>query len=121
MLFGEHGIEVLTKELFNQLLQAEMTDHLGASPGEQTKKHREYRKGSYKRRVTTRVGSLDLELPRDREGTFKTELIERYQRNEKALVLALMEMVVQSVSTRKIKRGEVSAACASVLPWSYHT
>ena len=104
MLFGERGMEVLTEELFNQLLQAEMTEHLGASPGEQTKKRRGYRNGSYKRRLTTRVGSLDLEVPRDREGTFKTELFERYQRNEKALVLALMEMVVQGVSTRKVKK-----------------
>ncbi len=104
MLFGERGMEVLTEELFNQLLQAEMTEHLGASPGEQTKKRRGYRNGSYKRSLTSRVGTLELEVPRDREGTFKTELFERYQRNEKALVLALMEMVVQGVSTRKVKK-----------------
>ena len=104
MLFGERGAEVLMEEMFNQLLQAEMTDHLGASPGEQTKKRRGYRNGSYKRKLTSRVGTLELEVPRDREGTFKTELFERYQRNEKALVLALMEMVVQGVSTRKVKK-----------------
>ena len=104
MLFGERGAEVLMEALFNQLLQAEMTDHLGASPGEQTKKRRGYRNGSYKRKLTSRVGTLELEVPRDREGTFKTELFERYQRNEKALVLALMEMVVQGVSTRKVKK-----------------
>jgi transposase-like protein len=45
-----------------------------------------------------------LEVPRDREGTYKMEIFERYQRNEKALVLALMEMVVQGVSTRKVKK-----------------
>jgi transposase-like protein len=104
MLFGERGMEVLTEELFNQLLQAEMTQHLGAAPGEQTKNRRGYRNGSYKRKLTTRVGTLELEVPRDRKGTFKTELFERYQRNEKALVLALMEMVVQGVSTRKVKK-----------------
>ena len=104
MLFGERGIEVLTEELFNQLLQAEMTEHLGAAPGEQTKKRRGYRNGSYTRKLTSRVGTLELEVPRDRKGTFKTELFERYQRNEKALVLALMEMVVQGVSTRKVKK-----------------
>ena len=46
MLFGERGLEVLTEALFNQLLQAEMTEHLGAAPGEQTKKRRGYRNGS---------------------------------------------------------------------------
>jgi len=109
MLFGERGMEVLTEALFNQLLQAEMTEHLGAAPGEQTKNRRGYRNGSYKRKLTSRVGTLcagtpAMEVPRDREGTFKTELFERYQRNEKALVLTLMEMVVQGVSTRKVKK-----------------
>ena len=103
MLFGERSMEVLTEELFNQPLQAEMTEHLGAAPDEQTKNRRGYRNGSYNRKLTSRVGTLELEVRRDRD-TFKTELFERYQRNEKALVLALMEMVVQGVSTRKVKK-----------------
>ena len=104
MLFGDRGIEVLVEELMNQLLQAEMTEHLQAEPGEQTDQRRGYRNGSYERRLTTRVGTLELEVPRDREGTFQPSLFKRYQRNEKALVLALMEMVVQGVSTRKVKK-----------------
>ena len=55
--------------------------------GEETKKRRGYRNGSYK----SRVGTHDLEIPHDREDTFKKELFECYQHNEKALVLALME------------------------------
>jgi len=43
-------------------------------------------------------------VPRDRKDTFKTKLFERYQRNDKVLVLALMEMVVQGVSARKVKK-----------------
>ena len=104
MLFGDRGIEVLMEEVMNQLLQAEMTAHLRATPGEQTDRRRGYRNGSYERRLTTRVGTLELEVPRDREGTFQSTLFERYQRNEKALVLAMMEMVVQGVSTRKVKK-----------------
>ena len=42
-------------------------------------------------------------VPQDREGTFSTRLFSRYQRNEKALCLALMEMNVEGVSTRKVK------------------
>jgi putative transposase len=49
------------------------------------------------------VGTRDLLVPQDREGTFSTQLFARYQRNEKALVLALMEMYVEGVSTRKVK------------------
>jgi hypothetical protein len=64
-----------------------------------------------------------MEVPRDREGTFKTELFERYQRNEKALVLALMEMVsvdlmrsTQCVSTRKVKKI-TDELCGQRLSW----
>jgi putative transposase len=53
--------------------------------------------------VRTRIGTLNLLVPQDREGTFSTRLFSRYQRNEKALVLALMEMYVEGVSTRKVK------------------
>jgi len=51
----------------------------------------------------TRVGVLELRVPQDRTGRFSTELFERYQRSEKALVAALAEMYVQGVSTRKVK------------------
>jgi transposase-like protein len=51
----------------------------------------------------TRVGKLELRVPQDRQGRFRTEVFERYQRSEKALVGALAEMYVQGVSTRKVK------------------
>lgn len=60
-----------------------------------------YRNGSYPRQLTTRVGRLTLRVPRTRNGELSTELFQRYQRSEQALVLALMEMVVNRVSTRK--------------------
>jgi len=53
--------------------------------------------------LITRVGKLELRVPQDRQGHFRTELFERYQRSEKALVGALAEMYVQGVSTRKVK------------------
>ncbi len=103
MLRGDRGMAVLLEPILNQILQAEMTDHLGASPEERTDDRQGYRNGSYKRQLTTRVGRLELEVPRDRDGTFQTELFQRYQRSEKALVLALMQMVAQGVSTRRVK------------------
>ncbi len=42
-------------------------------------------------------------MPKDRQGRFRTEVFERYQRSEKALVMAMMEMYLQGVSTRKVK------------------
>ena len=49
------------------------------------------------------MGKLELRVPQDRQGRFRTEVFERYQRSEKALVAALAEMYVQGVSTRKVK------------------
>jgi len=51
----------------------------------------------------TRVGKLELRVPRDRQGRFRREVFERYQRSEKALVSALPEMCIQGVSARKVK------------------
>jgi hypothetical protein len=59
--------------------------------------------GYYGRTLVTRVGKLELRVPQDRAGRFSTELFERYQRSERALVAALAEMYVQGVSTRKVK------------------
>jgi len=104
LLQGDRGMAVLLEPILNQILQAEMTDHLGAEPGQRTDERRGYRNGSYQRQLTTRVGTIKLEVPRDRSGTFQTALFQRYQRSEKALVLALMQMVVQGVSTRRVKK-----------------
>ena len=104
VLLGDKGAEVLLEKVMNEILQAEMTEHLGAGRGEQTDERCGYRNGSYERQLTTRVGSLNLEVPRDREGTFQTDLFERYQRSEKALVTALMQAVLQGVSTRRVKK-----------------
>jgi putative transposase len=80
-----------------------MTEALGAESGERTETRLGYRAGYYHRNLITRVGKLELRVPRDREGRFSTKLFERYSRSEKALVGALAEMYVQGVSTRKVK------------------
>ncbi|MGI6577713.1 MAG: transposase [Eubacteriales bacterium] len=59
--------------------------------------------GFENRQMTTRVGTLTLRVPRHRNGQFSTELFARYQRSEQALVLAMMEMVINGVSTRKVE------------------
>jgi len=93
----------LVRAAMQEILDAEMTDTVGAEPGERTEGRLGYRAGHYPRTLITRVGKLELRVPRDRDGRFSTELFERYQRSEKALVSALAEMYVQGVSTRKVK------------------
>jgi transposase-like protein len=86
-----------------EMLEAEMTDAVGAEKGERTAARLGYRSGYYTRTLVTRVGKLELRVPQDRDGRFSTELFERYQRSEQALVATLAEMYVQGVSTRKVK------------------
>lgn len=104
LLSGERGLAAVLQAVLNRVLEAEMTEHLGAAPHERTSSRRGHRNGYYERDLTLRVGTIELRVPRDREGTFRTELFERYQRSERALVLALLEMVVNGVSSRKVKR-----------------
>jgi putative transposase len=93
----------IVERVLQELLEAEMTEHVGAAPHERTNTRKGHRNGYKPRTLRTRVGTLNLLVPQDREGTFSTRLFGRYQRNEKALVLALMEMYIEGVSTRKVK------------------
>ncbi|MCS4504368.1 IS256 family transposase [wastewater metagenome] len=104
-LLGEDRdlLRALVHETVQQALEAQMQECLKAAPGERTEAREGYRAGYYARTLVTRVGKLELRVPRDRDGQFSTSLFERYQRSEKALVSALMEMYVQGVSTRKVK------------------
>ena len=118
----------LLEDIFNQVLLAQSTEQLGAGPYERTENRTAYRNGTRDRPLTTRVGTLTLEIPRHRNGEFSTELFERYQRSEQALTLAMMEMVVNGVSTRKVasiteelcgktfSKSTVSALCGKLDP-----
>jgi putative transposase len=99
----EDFLRPLIQEVVQQVLEAEMDEALGAEKGERTPNRLGYRSGHYGRTLVTRVGKLELRVPQDRQGRFRTEIFERYQRSEKALVSALTEMYVQGVSTRKVK------------------
>jgi hypothetical protein len=95
------GLREVVRAVMQEILEAEMTDALGAEKGERTAARLGYRSGYYTRTLVTRVGKLELRVPQDRDGRFSTELFERYQRSEQALVATLAEMYVQGVSTRK--------------------
>jgi len=104
MLAGEPDwLRPLVQVAVQEFLEAEMNEALGAGKGQRTAGRLGYRSGYYSRKLITRVGTLELRVPQDRQGHFSTELFERYQRSEKALVTALIEMYVQGVSTRKVK------------------
>jgi putative transposase len=105
-LLGEDRdfLKPLMEAMLQEILEAEMSEAVGAEKGERTEARLGYRSGYYSRFLITRIGRLELRVPQDRQGRFSTELFERYQRSEKALVAALAEMYVQGVSTRKVKQ-----------------
>lgn len=96
-------LRVLVERVIQEVLDAEMTAQLSAAPYERSGERKGYRNGSKPRQLHTRVGTLTLRVPQDRDGTFATQVFARYQRSEKALMLALMEMYVEGFSTRKVR------------------
>jgi putative transposase len=97
------ALRMIMQDLLQEMLEGEMTEALGAAKSERVEARIGYRSGHYNRTLITRVGKLELRVPQDRDGRFSTELFERYQRSEQALVASLAEMYVQGVSTRKVK------------------
>ncbi len=100
----DEAVRKLLESVFNAVLNAEASEQVGADLYERTDDRLTYRNGYRERQYKTRVGTLDLLIPKLRNGTFSTTLFANYERSEKALVLSLMEMVLQGVSTRKVSR-----------------
>jgi transposase-like protein len=101
-LGGEDFLRELVQRTVQQVLEAEMTSFLGAESYQRNDVRRGWRNGFKPRTLKTRVGELELMVPKDRDGQFQTELFERYQRSEKAFVAALLQMYIEGVSTRKV-------------------
>src|SRR5665811_513287 len=95
-------LRVMVENMVQDLLKMEMNQYIGAEWYQRSGKRKGHRNGYKPRTLRTRVGTLNLLVPQDREGNFSTNLFGRYQRSEKALVLSIMEMYVHGVSTRKV-------------------
>ncbi|MBF0192126.1 MAG: transposase [Magnetococcales bacterium] len=126
LLNGQDGLAKLVEAVLNQILEAQVTEALGAERHERTEDRAGYRNGTRMRTLYTRVGPVTLLIPQTRDGNFSTDIFKRYQRSEQAFILALMEMVVHGVSTRKVSaiteelcgasfsKSTVSALCAGL-------
>lgn len=100
----DSGVAKLLESVLNQVLQAQVTEQVEADRYERSEDRQGYRNGTYPHQLHTRVGTITLSVPRIRGGKFTTELFMRYQRSEQALILAMMEMVINGVSTRKVSQ-----------------
>lgn len=98
------ALRQVVQGVVQEILEAEMDETLQAGWHERSPARLGYRSGYYGRKLVTRLGTLELRVPQDREGRFSTEVFERYQRCEKAFFSALCEMYVQGVSTRKVSK-----------------
>src|SRR5579872_7320046 len=108
--FHEH-LRALTRSavrvVIEEVMREELQQFLGAAWGECTPKRKGYRNGSYTRDLATSSGPIeDLEVPRDREGRFHTQVFDRYRRYEPQVAEGITQMFVAGVSTQKV--GEVT-------------
>lgn len=90
--------------VLNSLMEKERDEYINALSHERTDDRRGYRNGYYERELITGTGSLTLKVPRTRDGEFSTSVFQKYERCEQALILSMIEMVVNGVSTRKVTK-----------------
>lgn len=98
----EEAFKLLVKKILNQIMLAESAEQLGAHRHERTDERQDYRNGIRTRKLTTRIGTIELEVPRHRNEPFHTMVFDNYQRSEAALIAAMVKMVINGVSTRKV-------------------
>ena len=99
---GPDAILELFRVMMNEAMKAERSGYLKAQPYERSEERLDYANGFKGRSITTGIGKVDLSIPQTRESGFYPKSLEAGTRSEKALRLALAEMYVQGVSTRKV-------------------
>jgi len=102
---ANHGLDILPELIrivFNTAMQAERDKYLGVAPYQRSPERRGHANGFKSKTMQTRVGDVAFEIPQVREGGFYPSALEKGLRSERALHLALAEMYLQGVSTRKV-------------------
>ncbi|WP_240375700.1 IS256 family transposase [Bacillus piscicola] len=100
----ESPVKAALTILLNSMMEKERDEYINALSHERTEERRGYRNGYYERELISGAGSLRLKVPRTRDGEFSTTVFQRYKRCEQALIVSMMEMVVNGVSTRKVTK-----------------
>lgn len=123
---AEDPLRAMAEMIADFVMEAEVTQKIGAEPHERSEERTGYRNGHRERRWDTRLGTLSLKVPKVREGGYVPSFIEHRKRSEQALISVIQEAVVQGVSTRKIESvlaefgiagvsaGQVSQLCAAL-------
>lgn len=106
VLMGDRNesLKFLLEKILNEVMKAESEEQLGAARHERTEDRQDYRNGTRERTLTTRIGTLNLEVPRHRNEPFHTMIFENYKRSEASLIATMVQMVIAGVSTRKVAK-----------------
>lgn len=104
--------------VLNSVMEKERDDYLQAGAYERTSNRRDYRNGYYERELLLSLGKITLKVPRTRNGEFATSVFDRYSRCDQAFVLSMLEMVINGVSTRKVK-NIVQQLCGEIVSKSF--
>jgi len=99
---GMEGLAGAVEILLNEAMRIERSNYLGVGPYERSEERVSHANGFKPRQLNTRLGSLQLQIPQTRDCQFYPQALERGMRSERALKLALAEMYIQGVSTRKV-------------------
>lgn len=99
---GLDAIPGMIRTLVNAAMQLERQAYLGAAPYERNEERRDHANGFKPKTVATRMGQITFAVPQVRQGNFYPHSLEKGLRSERALKLALAEMYIQGVSTRKV-------------------
>ena len=120
--FLREGVRVLAQGL----MELEVSQQIGAERYERSSERSNYRNGYRERQWDTRVGTIDLQIPKLRKGSYMPSWLEPRRRAEKALVAVVQEAYIQGVSTRKVdelvqalgmtgvSKSQVSRLCAEL-------
>src|ERR671928_1038673 len=120
------ALRTILQHTVQRLIEAEATAYIGAAPGEHTPERRTYRNGHRTRPLDTRMGRLELQIPKLRTGSFFPSLLEPRRRIERALLAVIQEAYVHGLSTRKVddlvaalggchvSKSEVSRICSEL-------
>ena len=120
-------VRAAAETIYQALIEAELTETIGAAAHERTDSRTAQRNGHRTRTLTTTAGDLELRIPKLRTGSFFPSLLERRRRVDQALFAVVMEAYLHGVSTRKvddlvkalgadtgISKSEVSRICADL-------
>lgn len=100
----DEALKFLLEKILNEIMKVESEEQLRATKHERTEERTDYRNGTRSRDLTTRIGTITLQVPRHRNEPFHSMVFENYKRSEASLIATMVQMVIAGISTRKVSK-----------------